>query len=222
MDYVYYNQKKYPNVSYPLLTDYPEAGFGRTTFAQAGCGLCAASMLVENMLKRPFPLIESLELSVKVGGNHSIGTDMHRLAPHIAERFSLEVKESAELSELLEHLKAGYQAIAYITGDRPEAGYTGVFSHGAHYVTVVAYEEERNRVVILDPSQLPGKFDEEGRTGKVEVDGYVLRCTPQVLDEDVTDRDLRLTENEEIRKWALAEPGNETNGIHYFLFKPKK
>lgn len=50
----------------------------------------------------------------------------------------------------------------------------GLFSHGGHYVAVVGIEEDGETVIVLDPSQLPDKFHEEGREGKVIENGCIL------------------------------------------------
>lgn len=51
----YYNQTNYPHVPYPTLTDLPELGRSDTTVRDAGCGLCASCMVVENMIRQGIP-----------------------------------------------------------------------------------------------------------------------------------------------------------------------
>ena len=79
--YHYLNQTDYPHVLYPTMTAIPELTRRDSTVRSAGCGLCSACMVVENLTGRPFPLIDCLELSMAVGANHSPGTDMDVLAP---------------------------------------------------------------------------------------------------------------------------------------------
>ena len=68
-------------------------------------------------------------------------------------------------------MRTGGCAVAESGGDRE--GYIGIFTHTAHYVAVIA-EQRDGRLVILDPALKDGKYDEEGRKGKVEVRGDLL------------------------------------------------
>ena len=113
----YYNQTNYPHVPYPTLTDLPELGRSDTTVRDAGCGLCASCMVVENMTGREFPLIDCLELSINVNANHSPGTDLTVLGPYIAERFDLDLVITDDPELLRAHLKKGYMAVACSAGD---------------------------------------------------------------------------------------------------------
>ncbi len=215
--YKYYNQTNYPHVLYPIITDMPELHQDKVTVKQAGCGLCAACMLIENYTNQSFPLIDCLELSMAVGGNHSPGTDMDVLAPHVAKRFGLEVvcTDSADL--LVQHLKAGFMAIACVAGDRPEEDYVGVFSHGGHFVTVVGIDE-RNVVTILDPSQTDDKYDIVGRKEKVHVEGNVLTCDVDVLIQDCRYREPKYYADGNFKKY-LEFAGDKANRNRYWLFK---
>ena len=50
--------------------------------------------------------------------------------------------------------------------------------------------DAEGRVIILDPSYKPNKFEEEGRKGKVEMKHDVIAlCDPQLLVEDTATRD---------------------------------
>ena len=170
----YYNQTNYPHVPYPTLTDLPELGRSDTTVRDAGCGLCASCMVVENMTGREFPLIDCLELSINVNANHSPGTDLTVLGPYIAERFDLDLVITDDPELLRAHLKKGYMAVACSAGDRPEEDYIGVFSHGGHFIAVVGIEEDGEHITVLDPSLMPDKYQEDGRRDKVIVNGNVL------------------------------------------------
>ena len=176
----YYNQTNYPHVPYPTLTDLPELGRSDTTVRDAGCGLCASCMVVENMTGREFPLIDCLELSINVNANHSPGTDLTVLGPYIAERFDLDLVITDDPELLRAHLKKGYMAVACSAGDRPEEDYIGVFSHGGHFIAVVGIEEDGEHITVLDPSLMPDKYQEDGRRDKVIVNGNVLHTTMKV------------------------------------------
>ena len=187
----YYNQTNYPHVPYPTLTDLPELGRSDTTVRDAGCGLCASCMVVENMTGREFPLIDCLELSINVNANHSPGTDLTVLGPYIAERFDLDLVITDDPELLRAHLKKGYMAVACSAGDRPEEDYIGVFSHGGHFIAVVGIEEDGEHITVLDPSLMPDKYQEDGRRDKVIVNGNVLHTTMKVLAEDCRYREIK-------------------------------
>ena len=69
-------------------------------------------------------------------------------------------------------LRTGGAVVAISTGDRPD-GHIGLFTHGAHYITLVS-ELPDGRVKILDPSLTPEKYEEEARRDKVQVDGRIV------------------------------------------------
>ena len=217
--YYYVNQTRYPHVPYPTMTAIPALTRNDTTVRSAGCGLCSASMVVTNLTGVEFPLIDSLELSMSVNANHSPGTDMDLFAPYVAERFDLDLEMTDDPERLRQHLLRGGMAIANVTGDRPEDGYVGLFSHGGHYVAVVAIEEDGEHITVLDPSQLPDKFLEEGRRGKVVENGYCLHTTLSILAEDCTFRPMECYPEGEFRSWM--EFDGRTVHNRYYLFGKK-
>ena len=218
--YFYVNQTDYPHVSYPTLTSIPELTRWDSTVRSAGCGLCSASMVVTNLTGKMFPLIDCLELSLAVNANHSPGTDMDRLAPYVAERFDLDLVMTDDPELLRGHLMAGGMAIANASGDRPEDGHIGVFSHGGHYVAVVKIQEDGEHVVVLDPSQVPGKYLEEGRRDKVIVNGFCLHTTMEVLAEDCKFRRPECYPEGEFKAWLESVGQRETHN-RYYLFRQK-
>ena len=217
--YYYVNQTRYPHVPYPTMTAIPALTRNDTTVRSAGCGLCSASMVVTNLTGVAFPLIDSLELSMSVNANHSPGTDMDLFAPYVAERFDLDLEMTDDPERLRQHLLRGGMAIANVTGDRPEDGYVGLFSHGGHYVAVVAIEEDGEHITVLDPSQLPDKFLEEGRRGKVVENGYCLHTTLSILAEDCKFRPMECYPEGEFRSWM--EFDGRTVHNRYYLFGKK-
>ena len=214
--YHYLNQTDYPHVLYPTMTAIPELTRRDSTVRSAGCGLCSACMVVENLTGRPFPLIDCLELSMAVGANHSPGTDMDVLAPYVAERFDLELVMTEDPELLRRHLLAGGMAVANTAGDRPEEDYIGVFSHGGHYVAVVAIEGDGEHITVLDPSQVADKYQEPGRVGKVIENGCCLHTTMAVLAEDCRYREMEYYPEGEFRAW-LQFARKETHN-RYYLF----
>ena len=217
--YYYVNQTRYPHVPYPTMTAIPALTRNDTTVRSAGCGLCSASMVVTNLTGVEFPLIDSRDLSMSVNANHSPGTDMDLFAPYVAERFDLDLEMTDDPERLRQHLLRGGMAIANVTGDRPEDGYVGLFSHGGHYVAVVAIEEDGEHITVLDPSQLPDKFLEEGRRGKVVENGYCLHTTLSILAEDCKFRPMECYPEGEFRSWM--EFDGRTVHNRYYLFGKK-
>lgn len=218
---IYYNQTNYPHVPYPTLTDLPELGCASTTVRDAGCGLCATCMVVENMTGQAFPLIDCLELSINVHANHSPGTDLTILGTYVAERFNLCFAATDDSERLREHLKKDYMAVACAAGDRAEENYVGVFSHGGHYVAVVGMDADGEHIRVLDPSQVPGKYDIEGRREKVIVNGNILHTTMTVLAQDCRYREPAYYEDGDFKKW-LEFAGEPANRMRYFLFWPSE
>ena len=219
--YYYVNQTDYPHVLYPTLTDLPEWECKTSTVKDAGCGLCAASMVVTNLTGIDFPLIDALELSLAVNANHSPGTDMDRLSPYVAERFDLDLVKTDDPELLREHLLRGGMAIAVAVGDRPEDDHIGVFSHGGHFIAVVAIEEDGEHITVLDPSQVPGKYQEEGRVGKVIENGHILHTTMTVLAEDCKYREAKYYPDGDFKEYLLAS-GPDANRNRYYLFSLKE
>lgn len=217
--YYYLNQTNYPHVSYPTLTDLPDRMRADTTVRGAGCGLCSASMVVTNLTGKEFSLIDCLELSLAVNANHSPGTDMDVLAPYVAERFDLDLVMTEDPELLREHLICGGMAIATATGDRPEDDYIGVFSHGGHYIAVVKIEEDHEHIIVLDPSQVPDKYQEKGRVGKVIENGYHIHTTMKVLAEDCKFREAENYPDGEFKAWMEFDQVKSRN--RYYLFSVK-
>ncbi len=189
----YVNQLDYPYIRYVTGTMHPEAPWGqKSTFASSACGLCSAIMVVDKLTigNDDFGIKEALQLSYDNQANFEGGTNYLVYSQALAHKFGFKLKLSKDTDELIEALKNGACAVANVGGDREEpdgSKYIGVFSHGGHYIFVESVRED-GKVCILDPSQKPGKFDEEGRQGKVEVKGHYLYCDPEVLKKDSDNR----------------------------------
>ncbi len=159
----YYNQKDYPDE--PYHTNMAHGGAGQyANIAAAGCGLCSACMIVDNMTMQDLPLLECRDLAEQIQANQDMGTDMKVLGPAVAEKYGLLYDTTSDLDVLKKHLQAGGMAIANAGGDRE--GYIGLLSHGGHFVTVVSVDGDT--YCILDPSWTRDKYAEEGRQGKVK------------------------------------------------------
>ena len=182
----YINQRDYPHVLYVTVTDpnHPKHESGKTsTIKTAGCGLCSAIMVADRLLPTyEFELKDALDLAYEVGASHGYGTDYKLFGPAFAEKLGLRLETTDDIEELRRCLRTGGAAVVHVGGDRE--GHIGLFTHGGHYMAVIG-EEPDGRLAILDPSYYVGKFDEEGRVGKVEVvRDVIVLCDGQTLDEE--------------------------------------
>lgn len=176
---VFYCQLDYEHIPYPS----PLSPQGN--LADNGCGVCAASMLVENLLGLPFPLEESARLAKACGAREGFGTDFYIFAKALAERFPLTVSDTEDAAEALAFLRAGRgMVIANTYGDRE--GYTGVFSDGGHYILLLAVQG--SQTAVLDSCYRPGRYDFPGRAGKVRMEGNVAWADFSVIREDCRER----------------------------------
>lgn len=199
MAYKYYNQHNYPNVPYPS-PDLPKA-----TVKSGGCGVCCASMIVENLTAHQIGPKLMATYSINKKARISGGTDMNVLAKAICADYELTVKTTNDEAELLNHLKRGGMAIANVGGNH--SGYVGVFSDGGHYI-VAAGLTDTGQVIVLDPGYYPGKFGKPGRMGKVSVSGNQCICNLSVLGKD--------TENRSPAYWLFSKESKESEDDKVF------
>lgn len=180
------NQRDYPHWLYPTRVDMEgeakETG-KVTTVASSACGICCAVMVAHRLIPDcDFDLSQGLDLAYEAKANHNVGTDYRRYVPAFAEKMNLHYRFSDAMEDVLRCVRTGGAAIALVGGDRD--GQVGLFTHKAHYI-VVLNEEPDGRMAILDPSLFDGKFEEEGRQGKVEMKcGKLVLCSKEILDEE--------------------------------------
>lgn len=179
MVYKYYNQHNYPNTPYPS-PDLPKA-----TVKSGGCGVCCASMIIENLTAHQIGPKLMATYAINKKARVSGGTDMNVLAKAISADYGLMIDITNDEIVLLSHLRKGGMAIANVGGNR--GGYVGVFSDGGHYV-VVAGLTDTGKVIVLDPGYYPGKFNKAGRKGRVTVNGNQCICDISVLGKDTENR----------------------------------
>jgi hypothetical protein len=179
VDYKYYNQHNYTNTPYPS-PDLPKA-----TVKSGGCGVCCASMIVENLTAHQIGPKLMATYAINKRARISGGTDMNTLAKAICADYGLEFRTTNDEAELLNHLRAGGMAIANVGGNR--GGYVGVFSDGGHFIVVAGLTDAGN-CIVLDPGYYPGKFSGAGRIGRVKISGNQCICNLSVLGKDTENR----------------------------------
>ena len=185
----YVNQKQYPDMPYITCTKpgHPQHERGKTTtVSTSGCGLCSSIMVADRLLVNyKFDLEDAIALSYEIGTNYGTGT-ARTYFPVFAERLGLRCVEASTVEELLDCLRTGGCAIAHVGGDRGD--HIGLFAHVGHYITVIN-EEPDGRLAILDPAYQIGRYEEEGRAGKVEVKNEVIAlCSVEDLHKDTLNR----------------------------------
>lgn len=180
----FYCQLDYEHVPYPSPVGSPNGNL-----ANNGCGVCSASMVVENMLGVSFTPEESAKLAKACGAREGFGTDLYIYSPVFARQFGLNVKDTEDADEALRFLQEGRgMVIANTQGDRPQDGYIGVFSNSGHYVVLAG--ANGNEVLVWDPMYKEGsdRFEISGRKGKVRLDGTDAYADFDVLRQDCKDR----------------------------------
>ena len=158
----YYNQRNYGHVAYPA------PGYEKATLKSAGCGPCSAAMMAEQLTGETHSPEEVAQLAQSVGARVSGGTDLRRLGSALCLRLGLKMETGSSKALLLDCLNKGGVAICNISGDRE--GYTGLFSSGGHYVCAVGLSPE-GLVRVWDPDRYSGKYERDGRRGRVQLDG---------------------------------------------------
>ena len=187
---IFYCQLDYEHVPYlsPM-------GAGNGNISNNGCGVCSASMVIENMLGVSFPPEVAAKLAKMCGAREVYGTDLYAFSPVLAAQFNLKMTETESVEEALRFLqeKRG-MVIANVRGDRPDDGYIGVFSDSGHYVVIA--EAEGTTVKVWDPMYKLGsdRFEKEGRKAKVRLDGTDAYADMSVFHEDCKERPFFLFE----------------------------
>ena len=179
----YINQREYPHHLYVTRANPEDPGHERgktTTIRASGCGLCSAIMVADRLLPAyDFDLYDAINLSYEVKANLARGTN-RVFFPAFAEKLGLRLENTDDPQALLSCLRTGGAAVVLVGGDRE--GQVGLFTHGGHYMAVISQEPD-GRLAILDPSYYEGKYEEEGRQGKVEVrNGVIALCDVATLD----------------------------------------
>lgn len=185
----YLNQLEYPHLPYPTDMDTPDSHMQKASVKEAGCGLCSLCMVVDQLTMKNLPLRRCIDLSLQAGANREVGTNMKILGPVVAEKYGLSYDTTDDIQVAARHLHNGGCIIANVGGDQKESDYIGLFSHGGHYITLISADDKE--FCVLDPSWREDKFQEEGRQGKVRMEGKFVYCSYEALDQDASSRSPR-------------------------------
>ena len=161
---------------------YPAPGYEKATVKSGGCGLCAVVNGVGALIGRQIPVREMRDLAKNCGARVSGGTDMKRLCQAVGTHYGLQCDQTSDLSQLMDHLKAGGVAICNTAG-------RGMFSTGGHYVTALGFVD--GKLCLADPGLYAGKYSTTRRKKAVTVSGDLLLTQPQVLETDCIGRTPR-------------------------------
>ena len=187
----FYCQLDYEHVPYPS-----PVGAVNGNLANNGCGVCSASMLVENMLDVPYPPEVAAKEAKACGAREGYGTNLYIYAPVVAVHFGMKLTVTEDGQEALRFLQAGKgMVIANTYGDRPE--HIGVFSDSGHYIVVA--EAKGTEVKVWDPMYKLGsdRFEKEGRKAKVRLDGTDAYADFSEIEKDCFERPFFLFEKPE-------------------------
>ena len=176
-------QLDYPDWLFVTRTGHEGAEFEKgktTTVKQSGCGMCSAVMMADQLIPNcDFDLGAAITLCYQVEGNQKKGTDYGIYGPALAEKLNLQYKQSKDIADVLHCLRTGGCAIVIAAGDRD--GREGVFCHGGHVMVAINIDAD-GRLVILDPSLTPDKYESEYRKDKAEVkNDYLVLTKPEIL-----------------------------------------
>ncbi|HCA34046.1 MAG TPA: hypothetical protein DEP00_02910 [Lachnospiraceae bacterium] len=185
----YLNQNRFPQV--PYLTDAAAktvAGcYDTGTVESSACGLCYSGMMLHDLLGIDVPMEQLVAYSYHAKANLYPGTSLVPYAQLLCRKYDIKFSQSNKESDIIETIRQGGVCIANVGGDYK--GHIGVFSHGGHYIYIYAYNEASGEFAVLDPSRKEGKYEEEGRKGKVRCQGDTVYCTADILKDDTANRD---------------------------------
>ena len=162
---LYVNQLEYPHLRYNHNVDFGGPPEGRNSVKTSGCGLCCASMVVDQLTDKSLPIEDCVRLSEETGANRWIGTSMKVLGKALSERYEIDFSYTNDIDEAIAHLTKGGRVIVLVGGARE--GYADLFTKRAHYMLMLSYDGEE--FCILDPALSDTKYTEEGRVGRVRV-----------------------------------------------------
>ena len=152
---VYYNQADSRWAWHP----YPAPGYEKATVKTAGCGPTCAAMIVSSCKEaiRPDTMCDiSKQNGYRVSGGTSDG-----LFSYVSQRWGIEMKRVYSSFEAHQACKEGYFVVICCGA--------GLWTTGGHYILAVGAND--SEIEIFDPYLYAGKFDINGRAGKVRLNG---------------------------------------------------
>ena len=184
---LYINQRDYPHIPYPHNAEKNYQPPEGQNIAKAGCGLCSACMVVDQLTTQKLGLEECIELSVANKANTRPGTRMIILGPVIAEKFGLKFSHTSDKEEMLSCLRRGGRVIVNVA-NRPD-GSRGLFCRTGHYMVLVSAEGER--ICFMDPYYGPeyneGELKEKVDSSRVPF----LYCDADLLEYETENREIK-------------------------------
>ena len=184
---LYINQRDYPDMHYPHNADNNYQPPEGQNIAKAGCGLCSACMVVDQLTTQKLGLEECIELSVANKANTRPGTSMVVLGPVVAEKFGLKFSYTSDKEAMLACLRRGGRVIVNVA-NRPD-GTRGLFTKRGHYMVLIAADGER--ICFLDPYYGP-EYNEGELKEKVDSSrAPVLYCDADLLHRESANREKR-------------------------------
>lgn len=155
MGKVYYNQADSRWASHP----YPSQEFPGATIKSGGCGVTCAAMVVSSSKEIVRP--DTMGDIARENGFRPNGGTAWELFPYVAQRWGLETREVRSSYEALQACRDGY-FVVILCG-------AGLWTTGGHYILAVG--SRGDQIEIFDPYLYAGKFNRNGRQGKVSVEG---------------------------------------------------
>ena len=184
---LYINQRDYPDMPYPHNADNNYQPPEGQNIARAGCGLCSAAMVVDQLTIERLTLEEAIAMSVENKANLRPGTNMIRFGAAVAEKFGLKFSHTSDKEEMLACLRRGGRVIVNVA-NRPD-GSPGLFTKTGHYMVLIAADGER--ICFLDPYY--GLEYNEGEL-KEKVDSSrapLLYCDLDLLEHETENRKIK-------------------------------
>lgn len=155
MGKVYYNQADSRWGSHP----YTAPGYPNATVKTSGCGPTCAAMIVSSCKEIVTP-DRMCDISKENGFRVSGGT-ANGLFPYVAQRWGIEMKTVKSSYEAHQACKEGY-FVVILCG-------AGLWTTGGHFILAVGAND--TDIEIYDPYLYNGKFNINGRAGKVRLNG---------------------------------------------------
>ena len=184
---LYINQREYPDMPYPNNAENNYQPPEKQNIAKAGCGICSACMIVDQLTTQSLSLEDGIAISLENKANLRPGTNMIKFGTAVAKKFGMKFSHTGDKEEMLSCLRRGGRVIVNVA-NRPD-GMPGLFTKGGHYMVLVSADGER--ICFLDPN-----YSEEYNQGelKEKVDSSrapILYCDAGLLEYETENRKIK-------------------------------